>query len=96
VPANARPLVRRLRQRNPDARIVFGLVQKSALAFQERLSRMGADEYASSLEDMLEIARAVTEHPAAASPATPPQPAVGNVAFTTRDQPVPRTPHTVR
>jgi predicted PurR-regulated permease PerM len=59
VPANARLLVRRLRQRNPVAKIVFGLVQKSAVASQEKLSNLGADEYASSLEDMLAIARSV-------------------------------------
>jgi predicted PurR-regulated permease PerM len=74
VPVNARLLVGRLRQRKPDAKIIFGLVQKSAQAFQERLSKMGADDYASSLKEVLEIAKAVTEQPAdQARPATPAQ-----------------------
>jgi len=74
VPANSRLLVRRLRQRSPNARIVLGLIQKSARQPQEKLARMGADDYASSLEDMLEIARAVAEQRAKlASPSAPPQ-----------------------
>ncbi|WP_407179536.1 AI-2E family transporter [Bradyrhizobium sp. STM 3562] len=81
VPANARFLVRRLRQRSPDAKIVFGLVQKSALGFQEKLSKMGADDYASSLEDMLDAARAVTEPPAElARPANASRPVSGEAA----------------
>lgn len=63
LPANARLLIRRLKQRNRNARIVFGLVQKSAVAFQERLSRIGADDYAPSLRELLEIARGLKEQP---------------------------------
>jgi hypothetical protein len=75
VPANARLLVRHLRQRSPNAKIVFGLVQKPAAESPEKLARMGADDYASSLEDMVEIARAITEQPAElARRAAPPQP----------------------
>jgi hypothetical protein len=74
VPASARLLVRRLRQRSPNAKIVFGFVQKSATASQEKLSTIGADEYASSLEDLLETARAVAEQRAGvACPSAPPQ-----------------------
>jgi predicted PurR-regulated permease PerM len=64
LPTNARLLVRRLKQRYPDVKIVFGLVQKSALAIQEKLSKIGADDHASSLKELLEIARPLKEHPA--------------------------------
>lgn len=63
VPANARLLVSRLKQRSPDAKIVFGLVEKPDVAYQEKLSRIGVDDYPSSLKDLLEIAKAVTEQP---------------------------------
>ncbi len=81
VPANARLLVGRLRQRNPDAKIVFGLVQKSTLAFQEKLSRLGADEYVSTLKELLEIAQALTQQPGNRTrPAALPQPASGTAS----------------
>lgn len=63
LPTNARLLIRRLKQRNPDARIVFGLVQRSAMAFQEKLSKIGADDYASSLKELLEMAQAARGRP---------------------------------
>ncbi len=73
--ANARLLVSRLRQRNPDAKIFLGLVQKSDQAYQEKLSKIGADDYSSSLKELLETAQALTEGPSSrpTSP-TPPQP----------------------
>lgn len=61
VPANARLLIRRLRQRNPGAKIVFGLIRKSAPEFQEKIAKLGADEYVSSLKEILDIARALVK-----------------------------------
>ncbi len=75
LPANARLLIRRLKQRNPDAKIVFGLVQKSAMAFQEKLSKIGVDDYVSSLKELLEIAQALKEQPGPARSADLPHPA---------------------
>ncbi|HEX5471596.1 MAG TPA: hypothetical protein VFW73_06900, partial [Lacipirellulaceae bacterium] len=63
VPANARLLIRHLRQRNPEAKIVFGLVQKSTTEAQEKLSKLGADEYVSSFQEVLCIARTAVKKP---------------------------------
>jgi predicted PurR-regulated permease PerM len=64
VPANARLLIRDLKRRNPDAKVVFGFVQKSAADIREKLSKLGADEYVSSLREVLEITRTLIKTPA--------------------------------
>lgn len=73
VPANARLLVRLLRQRNPEAKIVVGLVNKTETGNEEKLAKIGADEYVSSLREITEIARALIKKPAepARSPTHP-------------------------
>jgi predicted PurR-regulated permease PerM len=57
APANVRFLIRRLRQRNPETKVVLGLLQQDVLAAPEELTPLGADEYAASLQGALEAAK---------------------------------------
>jgi hypothetical protein len=53
TPANIRFLIRRLKQRNPNTKVVLGLLQREALSKPEQLAGLGADEYVSSLTEAL-------------------------------------------
>jgi predicted PurR-regulated permease PerM len=66
APANVRFLIRRLKQRNPDTKIVLGLLQQEAMASPEDLAPIGADEYASSLQGALDSAKKVIQSRASA------------------------------
>ena len=57
APANVRFLIRRLRQRSPETKVVLGLLQQDVLAAPEELTPLGADEYAASLQGALEAAK---------------------------------------
>jgi predicted PurR-regulated permease PerM len=53
TPANIRFLIRRLKQRNPETKVVLGLLQRDALSKPEQIALLGADEYVSSLKEAL-------------------------------------------
>jgi hypothetical protein len=61
APANVRFLIRRLKQRNPETKIVLGLLHPDALALPEHLERMGADEYVSNLQGALDATKRLIE-----------------------------------
>jgi hypothetical protein len=63
APANVRFLISRLKQRNPDTKIVLGLLQQEAMGSPEDLAPMGADEYVSSLQGALEAATKIIQSP---------------------------------
>ena len=55
LPANARLLIRRLKKRNSEAKVVLGLVEKSAGEGSDKLSKIGADQYVASLQEALAV-----------------------------------------
>lgn len=52
---NARLLIRRLKESNPESTVVLGFIQKGAIDGNEKLSKAGADDYVSSFKEALEI-----------------------------------------
>lgn len=50
---SAKLWVRRLKQRNPETKVVLGLVQKPDADAEEKLSKLGADDYVASLKEAL-------------------------------------------
>ena len=69
TPANVRFLIRRLRQRSSDTKVILGLLQRGSTATQEQTARLGADEYVSSLSGTLSAAAALLgKHPRGALP----------------------------
>jgi hypothetical protein len=53
TPAHVRFLVRRLKERNSQTKLILGLLQKGSTATSEQTAKLGADEYVSSLEGAL-------------------------------------------
>jgi predicted PurR-regulated permease PerM len=60
---NARLLIRRLKERNPKTTVLLGLVPEAAIDGNEKLSRVGADDYVSSLKEALEIGLRLIDEP---------------------------------
>lgn len=57
APANVRFLIRRLKQRNPETKVVLGLLHQEELAAGGGLAQLGADEYVSSLQGAIEATK---------------------------------------
>ncbi len=55
TPANARFLIRRLKQRSPNTKVVLGLLQRSMIDVPEQTATLGADGYVSSLQEALDL-----------------------------------------
>jgi DNA-binding NarL/FixJ family response regulator len=54
APANVRFLIRRLKQRNPETKVVLGLLHQDELGARNEIPPLGADEYVSSLKAAVE------------------------------------------
>ena len=63
-PAHARLLIGRLKQRNPQTKVILGLIQQPAAGTVQTPAKLDAVEYVASLKEALEIARRVTGKPA--------------------------------
>lgn len=63
-PAHARLLIGRLKQRNPQTKVILGLVQQATAGTVQMPANLDAVEYVASLKEALEIARRVTGKPA--------------------------------
>lgn len=62
-PAHARLLIGRLKQRNPQTKVILGLIQQSAVGTPQVPAKLDAVEYVASLKEALEIARRLTGEP---------------------------------
>lgn len=62
-PAQARLLIGRLKQRNPQTKVILGLIQQAAVGTLQVPATLDAVEYVASLKEALEIARRVTGKP---------------------------------
>ena len=62
-PAHARLLISRLKQRNPQTKVIFGLVQQTTAGTVQMPAKLDAVEYVATFKEALEIARRVTGKP---------------------------------
>lgn len=62
-PAHARLLIGRLKQRNPQTKVILGLVQHATAGTVQMPAKFDAVEYIGSLKEALEIARRATGKP---------------------------------
>jgi hypothetical protein len=62
---NARLLIRSLKERHTKTTVVLGFIPKAAIEGNEKLSKIGADDYISSLKEALELGLRVMDRPAA-------------------------------
>ncbi len=67
---NARLLIRRLKESNPDTTVVLGFIKKDIIDGNEKISKAGADDYVSSFKEALEIGLRLIEKPAASTKQT--------------------------
>jgi predicted PurR-regulated permease PerM len=62
TPAHVRFLIRRLKERNSQTKLILGLLQKDSTATPEQTAKLGADEYVSSLERAVSAAASFLTH----------------------------------
>jgi hypothetical protein len=71
TPANVRFLIRRLKQRNPETKIVLGLLHPDTVSTPDQLAPLGADKYVSSLQETVKAAKGFIESRTGSTYATP-------------------------